>query len=130
MYTEILHQDKIILPNMRFVACHGVLESEHTEPQEFAVAVTMWLDTTTAAETDDVADTVNYAEVYAEVERIMTGAHHNLLESLASEIAHTVLANELVQKVAVRLEKVAAPMGAGVPAVVEIERTAADYGVC
>lgn len=130
MYTELLHQDKIILPNMRFSACHGVLESEHTEPQEFAVAVTMWLDTTTAAETDDLADTVNYAEVYAEVERVMLGVHHNLLESLASEIAHAVLADELVQKVAVRLEKVAAPMGQGVPAVLEIERTAADYGVC
>lgn len=130
MYTELLHQDKIILPNMRFSACHGVLESEHTEPQEFAVAVTMWLDTTMAAETDDLADTVNYAEVYAEVERVMLGAHHNLLESLASEIAHAVLADELVQKVAVRLEKVAAPMGQGVPAVLEIERTAADYGVC
>lgn len=130
MYTEILHQDKIILPNMRFVACHGLLEKEHSEPQEFAVSVTMWLDITTAAETDDVADTVNYAEVYADVEGIMTGAHHNLLESLASEIAHTVLGNEIVQRVAVRVEKVAAPMGGGVPAVVEIERTAADYGVC
>lgn len=129
MYTEILHKDKIILPEMRFCACHGVLESEHSMPQEFKVSVTMLLDTTQAAETDDVADTVNYAEVYAFVERIMTGPHHNLLESLASEIAHTVLANELIQAVAVRLEKVAAPMGGGVPAVVEIERMAADYGV-
>lgn len=129
MYTELLHQDKIILPDMRFTACHGVLDEEHRVPQEFSVGVVMYLDTTTAAETDDVADTVNYADVYAEVERVMLGAHHNLLESLASQIAHTVLANELVQRVEVRLEKVAAPMGGGVPAIVEIERTAADYGV-
>lgn len=129
MYTELLHQDKIILPDMRFCACHGVLADEHSTPQDFKVAVVMYLDTTTAAETDDVEDTVNYAEIYAEVERVMTGPHHNLLESLASEIAHAVLANELVQRVEVRVDKLAAPMGGGVPAAVEIERTAADYGV-
>ena len=130
MYSDISHQDKIILPAMVFRACHGVLPQEHTTPQEFRLALTLWLDTARAAESDDIADTVNYAQVYEAAERIMLGAHHNLLESLASEIAHTLLADDLVQKVAVRLEKTSAPVGGGIPAAVEIERTAADYGVC
>lgn len=130
MYSDFSYQDKIILPQLAFVACHGVLPEEKKTPQEFKLSLTLWLDTTRAAETDDIADTVNYAEVYAEAERIMQGPPHNLLESLASEIAHVILADELVQKVRVRLEKAAAPVGGGIPAAVEIERTAADYGVC
>lgn len=130
MYSDFSHQDKIILPELTFTACHGVLPAEHDEPQEFRLCLTLWLDTARAAETDDIADTVDYAGVYAAAERIMLGAHHNLLESLASEIAHALLADELVQKVCVRLEKAAAPVAGGIPAVVEIERTAADYGIC
>ena len=74
---------------------------------------------------------MNYADIYARIEQIMLGAHHNLLESLASDIAKAVLADEQVQRVRVRLEKSAAPLAEGVnlPAVLEIERESADYGL-
>ncbi len=129
MFSDCTHRDKIILPELEFTACHGMLPHEHTEPQVFRLAVTLVVDTAWAAESDDIADTVNYAEVYAQIERIMLGKHHNLLESLAAEIAGAILENEMVQQVTVRLEKVAAPVAGGIRAVLEIERTAADYGI-
>ena len=129
MYSDFTHKDKIMLPELEFSACHGVLPHEHTEPQTFRVAVTLVVDTAWAAESDDIADTVNYAEVYEQIEKIMLGKHHNLLESLAADIAGAILENELVQQVTVRLEKVAAPVAGGIRAVLEIERTAADYGI-
>ncbi len=131
MYNEIEHLDKIILPELVFSARHGLLQAEKTTPQQFKVGVTLWLDTFFAAESDDIADTVNYADIYARIEQVMLGEHHNLLESLASAIAKAVLADEQVQRVRVRLEKSAAPLAKGVnlPAVLEIEREAADYGL-
>lgn len=131
MYSEIEHLDKIMLPELTFAARHGLLAQEKSTPQEFKVGVTLWLDTFFAAASDDIADTVNYAAVYARIEQVMLGEHHNLLESLASDIAKTVLADEQVQRVRVRLEKSAAPLADGVnlPAVLEIEREAADYGL-
>ncbi len=131
MYSEIEHLDKIMLPELPFTARHGLLPQEQSTPQEFKVGVTLWLNTFFAAESDDIADTVNYAAVYARIEQVMLGKRHNLLESLASDIAKAVLAEEQVQRVRVRLEKSAAPLaeGAAFPAVLEIEREAADYGL-
>ena len=131
MYSEIEHLDKIMLPELPFTTRHGLLPQEKSTPQEFKVGVTLWLDTFFAAESDEISDTVNYADIYARIEQIMLGAHHNLLESLASDIAKAVLADEQVQRVRVRLEKSAAPLAEGVnlPAVVEIERESADYGL-
>ena len=128
MYNDVSHQDKIILPEMVFCACHGVLPGEQAEPQEFRVAVELITDTAQAAETDDLAETVDYSEVYWIVKNIMEGPSHRLLESLVSRIAEAVLANEMVQAVTVRLEKVAAPIDGGVRAILEIRRTGADYG--
>lgn len=129
MYNEIFHQDKIILPQLSFWACHGALPQEREEQQEFKVYVEMVLDTCEAAESDDLADTVDYGQTYRVIEKIMLGEHHNLLESLASEIAHALLADELVQAVTVRLEKCAAPLAPMLkaPAIIEINRTVADY---
>lgn len=129
MFNDVSHHDKIILPEMVFCVCHGVLPAEQTEPQEFRVAVELITDTTQAAETDDLADTVDYSEVYRIVKNIMEGPSHRLLESLVSQIAEAVLANEMVQAVTVRLEKVAAPIDGGVRAILEISRTGADYGI-
>ncbi len=131
MFNEISHQDKIILPDLSFWACHGVLPQEHEQKQEFRLGVTLILDTCEAAESDDLADTVDYGQVYRQIEKIMMGERHNLLESLASEIAHMLLADELVQAVTVRLEKCAAPLAPmfNAPAILEITRTVADYGL-
>lgn len=129
MFNDVSHKDKIILPEMVFHACHGVLPSEQVEPQEFRVAVELITDTAQAAETDDLADTVDYGEVYWTVKNIMEGHPHKLLESLVSEIAEAVLENELVNAVTVRLEKVMAPVDGGIRAILEITRTGADYGI-
>lgn len=129
MFIDISHKDKIILPEMVFHACHGVLPKEQVEPQEFRLAIEMTTDTVQAAESDDLEDTVDYGEVYWKAKRIMEGEPHKLLESLVSEIAEAVLEDEKVMAVTVRLEKVAAPVDGGIRAILEINRTGADFGI-
>ena len=87
MYSEISRQDKIILPELRFWAKHGVLPQEEQEEQEFRVELELILDLTEASESDDLADTLDYGEVYRTVEKLMQGPHRRHFESLASSIA-------------------------------------------
>lgn len=77
---------KISLTGLRAQGIHGVLDHEKVEPQEFVVDVEMWLDTTQAEETDDIAETVSYAEVADAIVEIIEGEHANLIETLLSRI--------------------------------------------
>ena len=76
--------DTIFLNGMRFYGYHGVLEAENDIGQIFVVDVVLKVDLSAAGKSDLVEDTVNYAEVYADVKEIMEGEPKNLLEHLAS----------------------------------------------
>ena len=75
--------DKIFLCGMTFAAAHGVLPHEKEMRQRFVVDAELLLDLHAAGLHDDVAETVNYAEVYEIVRRTIEGAPKNLIESLA-----------------------------------------------
>lgn len=74
------------LCGMEFFAFHGCLESERREGNLFVVDVRFKCDITSAAESDDLAGTVNYAEVYDIVAEQMSKPS-NLLEHVAARIA-------------------------------------------
>lgn len=82
--------DRIFLNGMRFYGFHGVLDAENEIGQIFVVDVELLTDLTDAGVSDDVADTVNYAEVYGDVKAIMEGEPKNLLEHLADLIAKRI----------------------------------------
>ena len=55
---------------------HGVLPDEQRDGQEFHVDVTLEVDTTIAAATDDLAHTVDYGAVAMLVHAHITGTPH------------------------------------------------------
>ena len=63
----------ILLENIRFFAYHGVAPQETTVGNEFIVSLRLKTDITRAIESDDVADTVNYAEIHQAVKEEMEG---------------------------------------------------------
>ena len=71
--------DIIFLNGMRFYGYHGVLPSENEIGQIFIVDVTLKVDLKDAGQSDDVADTVNYGEVFEEVKSIVEGRPSRLL---------------------------------------------------
>lgn len=104
--------DSITLSGVRAFGYHGVLAPERREGQVFVVDVCLRLDVTVAAGTDDVADTVNYAEVAADIVAILQGPPRDLIETVVCEIADTVLRRyELLERVDVTLHKPQAPVG-------------------
>ena len=55
----------ITLTDLRFHAHHGVLEHERLCGNTFVVQLRMAVDITCAAQTDDINEALNYAEVFA-----------------------------------------------------------------
>lgn len=74
---------------MEFYAYHGVLEQEKTVGNVFRVDVRFRADISKAIQSDNVDDTINYAEVYELVKQEMQKAS-NLLEHVAGRILHSL----------------------------------------
>jgi dihydroneopterin aldolase/2-amino-4-hydroxy-6-hydroxymethyldihydropteridine diphosphokinase len=103
--------DQIVLQGISAKGYHGVLDFEKRDGQTFVVDVTMAADLSAAGASDDLADTVNYAEVAGDVVAIIEGEPLDLIEALASRIADRVLARPLVEAVEVVVHKPEAPVG-------------------
>jgi FolB domain-containing protein len=104
-------RDTVAVRGIRARGFHGVLPEERREGQDFVVDVTMGFDTAPAAATDDLARTVDYSAVAADVVAILTGEPVDLVETLAAMIAAQVLTRELVDHVEVSVHKPEAPVG-------------------
>ncbi|MCR2813911.1 dihydroneopterin aldolase [Microbacterium sp. zg.Y1090] len=102
--------DEIAVTGIRAFGRHGVYPEERRDGQEFVADVVLFLSLAAAARSDDVADTVHYGELAEEIAAILAGDPVDLLETLASRIADTVLARDLVQRVRVTVHKPAAPI--------------------
>lgn len=103
--------DKIIMQGMKFFGQHGVLHQEKELGQRFEVDLVLELDLEEAAQRDNLAATVSYADVYRVVEEIVTGPPFHLIEAVAGAIARAVLESFApVQEVTVRIKKPGAPV--------------------
>lgn len=84
--------DRIQLTGLAVTGHHGVFDHEKRDGQTFVVDIVLWADLARAAATDDLADTVNYAELAQLAADIVAGPPRDLIESVAGEIADAVLA--------------------------------------
>lgn len=103
--------DLIRLTGVRARGSHGVFEHERRDGQDFVVDVVMSVDLTRAGASDDLRHTVHYGEVAADVVAIVEGEPHDLIETVAEQIATAVLARPLVEAVDVTVHKPQAPVG-------------------
>jgi dihydroneopterin aldolase len=83
--------DRMLLKRMVFYGYHGVYPEENKLGQQFIVDLDLRLDLSKASQSDDVNDTVNYAEIHGLVKEIVQGAPVKLIEALAANIARAVL---------------------------------------
>lgn len=105
-----MKQNHIIhLQGMEFYAFHGVLEEEKKLGQRFLVDVDLYLPPRTAG-TDNIKDTVNYAEVFILVKDCVEQERFSLLESLADKILMRLRESFTCQKIRVVVHKPQAPI--------------------
>lgn len=82
------------MTNMVFFGTHGVNDEETKLGQRFRVELSVWLDLSRAANTDNVENTVSYAGLYKLVRAEVEGTPSKLLEHLAGRILDAVLLHD------------------------------------
>jgi len=103
--------DRIELRGLQVRGHHGVFGHEKRDGQDFFVDLTVWLDLAAAARSDELADTADYGALAQLAADIVGGPPRDLIESVAAEVAESVLAADArVHAVQVRLHKPAAPI--------------------
>jgi len=111
--------DKLVLDDVRFFGRHGVTAAEQTLGAWFSVDVELALDLGPAAQTDALGATVDYSQVARRIVEIGMKGRVNLIERLAGLISDALLREFPVERVRVRVRKLAAPLEGltGTPAV-------------
>ncbi|WP_321334917.1 dihydroneopterin aldolase [uncultured Bacteroides sp.] len=104
----------IFLRNVIFYAYHGVAPQETTVGNTFIIDLTVKGNFLQSMETDDVADTVSYADIYGVLKQEMA-VPSKLLEHVCGRITKRLLHDfPLIEEVRLRLSKRNPPMGADI----------------
>ncbi|GAB76952.1 dihydroneopterin aldolase / 2-amino-4-hydroxy-6-hydroxymethyldihydropteridine diphosphokinase [Austwickia chelonae] len=103
--------DLIRVAGLRVEACHGVFPEEKVQPRPFVVDIELRVDLSRAGSSDDLADTVSYAEIAHRAVEVVQGEPVDLIEHLAERIAAVCLQEPLVEAAQVRVHKPEAPVG-------------------
>lgn len=102
----------IHLKGIKLYAYHGVLTQENRVGAEYTINLQLKTDFSTAAKTDRLEGTVNYAEVYEAVKQEMK-VPSQLLEHVAYRIACRLLHDfPMIEEAGIELYKQNPPMGA------------------
>lgn len=102
--------DMIRLTGLRAFGYHGVLPTEKAAGQEFLVDVEIHTSTRAAARTDDLAKTIDYGQVAANIVGEVESRRFDLLETLAEHLCAVVLADHLAEAAIITVHKPAAPI--------------------
>lgn len=97
--------DTTFIRDLRLRARIGISEQERRDVQDVVINIEFESDQHRAAETDDVADAVDYRTMTKDIIALVQGSQHRLVETLAASIADACLKHQGVDAVRVRVEK-------------------------
>lgn len=105
--------ETIRIKGLKIFAYHGVNPEEKENGQNFILDLALTADLARAAQSDDLADTVNYAAVRKAVNAAFTAEKYDLIERAAQVVCDAVLTQfPPVQSVTLELKKPEAPINA------------------
>ncbi|WP_116412543.1 dihydroneopterin aldolase [Subtercola boreus] len=102
--------DSLTVTGLTVQANHGVYEHERRDGQPFVIDLTVWLDTTSAAASDDLDQTLNYGVLAKQVHDAVAADPVDLIETLAERVAGIALASPVANRVRVTVHKPEAPI--------------------
>lgn len=108
MQKTIEQLDKIFITDLLIRCIIGTNDWERTQKQDVILNITLYADLETASKTDRLEHTVDYKQIKQNLISTVEASSFFLVERLAGQIAEVCLANPMVKRVCVRLEKPAA----------------------
>jgi dihydroneopterin aldolase len=103
--------DRILLHGMAFEGAHGVSDEERADPQIIEMDVEVSLDLSAAGKSDELAQTVNYADVFEVCRDHVEERSYRLLEAIGEAVATDLLARfAAVESASVTVRKPGVPI--------------------
>jgi 7,8-dihydroneopterin aldolase/epimerase/oxygenase len=102
--------DIVRLRGMQFYGYHGATHQERQVGQRFEVDVEMSVDTETVVD-GDLTTTIDYRLIYEACREILQERHYRLIEVMAREIVHRILALYPLPGIRVTVRKPNVPLG-------------------
>ena len=115
-------KDVIRLIGLSFYGYHGVSAAEKETGRAFEIDCELQVDLAQPGHSDQLADTIDYTEVYALIKDVVEGKAYSLLEGLANELAGLLLDKFPVYRVTLQVRKLHPPI-AGQIRHIEVEVT-------
>ena len=97
--------DRIALRGIRAYGRHGADPGERERRQCFAIDVVLRIDLEAAAKSDDLTQTLDYAELQKRVVRVVATTSYALLERLGAELLDAVFADVRVARATISIAK-------------------------
>jgi len=104
--------DELTIAGIECFGHHGVFDFERRDGQVFVIDLTLGLDTSPAARSDDLQDTVDYGSLVDAVKAAVERDPVDLIETLAARIAALSVSQDRVQWARVTVHKPDAPIDA------------------
>ena len=117
--------DKILINGLTIYGYHGVNEDEKTKGQPFVLDITAYADLAAACRSDNVNDTISYAQIIKKIKIVFNDRKFDLIEALAQYLCNVLFAEfDRLIRVDLRVTKPRAPILADFDSVaVEISRS-------
>ena len=97
--------DKVLINNLTVDAILGILPNGRVQTQQVVINLTIFTDTQPAAKSQNIADTLNYAELASQAAQLTVEGEYLLIESLVEDLAALTLDHPTAKAVTVRVEK-------------------------
>ena len=102
-------KDKISIAEIEVECRIGVPDVERSAPQRLLISLELEKDFSDAARADDLTKTIDYHAVWLRVEEICSEKERRLIETLAEEIAESILREFSPETVRVEIRKFILP---------------------
>lgn len=104
--------DKMIIENLKIFCHHGVYDAEKENGQNFYVSLTAYFDTSIPGTSDNIDESVNYADLCHKIDWFMKDNRFNLIEAVAEKLAEYILLNfTKIKRIILKISKPEAPIG-------------------
>jgi dihydroneopterin aldolase/D-erythro-7,8-dihydroneopterin triphosphate epimerase len=97
--------DEIHIKDLLLRTIIGINDEERRNRQDVLINITLYADTRSAGESDDIIDAANYRTITKRVIQLVEGSQFFLVERMAAEIAAICLDDTRVERARVSVEK-------------------------
>jgi len=98
-------RDRIEIKDLLLRGIVGINDDERRKRQDILINIVVWTDVQPVAESDDIADSVNYRTISKSVIKHVEASSYFTVERMANELARLILAEHDIAEIEVTVEK-------------------------